>query len=135
MQTVALQTQSILAKSFGFTSIGSRLMLEVLRFGKELNNFKVVVAAQEDQLPILIKSTFATVVNTILRQFVTDSKRGGAIFTGQTDRSVTLSVRSAFITTVTVFSRLLAIRLERILSGQLQTGKTRSLVDNHVVIT
>jgi hypothetical protein len=137
VQAVALEAQSTVAKVFGFQfpSTGSRLMLKVLCFSKELNNFEIIVAANEDQLPILIESTFA-IVNTILRQFVTDRKRGGAIFTGQTDRSVTLSVRGTFIATViAVFNRLLAIRLERILSSQLQTSKTRSLVDNHVVIT
>ena len=102
VQTVALQTQLTQTEFCGciITCINSRLMLEVLRFGKELNNFKVVVAANEDQLPILIKSTCAIGVSTILRQFVTDSKRGGTIFTGQANRGITLSVRGTLIAVV-----------------------------------
>ena len=53
-------------------------------------------------------------------------------------------MRGAFVTTVVrikgaisilrVLGIVFAVRLERILSGQLQTSETRRLVDNHVVI-
>lgn len=49
VQAVALEAQSTVAKVFGFQfpSTGSRLMLKVLCFSKELNNFEIIVAANE----------------------------------------------------------------------------------------
>lgn len=108
MQAVALQTQraaeavvSIIriradrtkVSASQFISTSSSLMLEILSFSEDLNDFKVIAAAQEDQLAILVHLAAITIItsgrrsfiDTILRQFVTDSKRGRAIFTRQTD--------------------------------------------------
>ena len=51
-------------------------MLEVLRFGEKLNNFKVVIATQEDQLAVLSKFTANTsgIASTVFGQLIADSK-------------------------------------------------------------
>lgn len=79
VQTIALQAQCIFAESCSLTpliGIESRLMLEVLRFGEKLNNFKVVIATQEDQLAVLSKFTANTsgIASTVFGQLIADSK-------------------------------------------------------------
>ena len=79
VQTIALQAQCIFAESCSLTpliGIESRLMLEVLRFGEKLNNFKVVIATLEDPLAVLSKFTANTsgIASTVFGQLIADSK-------------------------------------------------------------
>ena len=77
MQAIALQA----TVTFGINGSCSSLILKVLSFSEELHNFKVVVAADEDQMTIFVELTTVARQNitsrfvyTILRQFITNSE-------------------------------------------------------------
>lgn len=134
MQAIALHITDVVFKGIVETS-NSGLMLEILTFNEELHNFEIIVAAHEDQLAVLVeltpqRITITIKLNTILRQFIADCELGRTIFTRLADGCIALSIRGAFSTS----TRILAIRLKGILDGGLQTGKSRGLVDNHVVV-
>ena len=82
MQAIALQATVTL----GINSSCRSLILKVLSFSEKLHNFKVVVAADEDQMTVFVEltaiarqisaasSNTSHFISTILRQFITNSE-------------------------------------------------------------
>ena len=102
MQAIALHIADNAFKGIAETS-NSGLMLEILTFNEELHNFEIIVAAQEDQLAVLVeltpqRITLTIKLNTVLRQFIADCELGRTIFTRQADGCIALSIRGAFRT-------------------------------------
>lgn len=75
MQAIALHIADIVFKGIAETS-NSGLMLEILTFNKELNNFEIIVAAQEDQLAVFVEFTANTCgsASTVFGQLIANSK-------------------------------------------------------------
>ena len=57
------------------------LSLKVLCLSKKLNHFKVVIAADEDKVSIILGDLTIRTVRTIFRQFIANGKLGRAVFT------------------------------------------------------
>lgn len=89
----ALNTREI--RSIDISHVKSRcseLSLVILSLCEDLHHLEVIVAADKNEVTIILWELASAILNTILSQFVTDSELGGTIFTSKTDRSIALGI-------------------------------------------